>query len=229
MKYFLLIVLFLNLNLYTVQSFKTFNYIPAVAKGWWESGRIGDVSDDYKVDATPSKETFGKVWRKIYGRLFLFNFALPWVNDEYEENMELQRKWIDDWINLDFESANTHLSDLVNSTKRLRLDYIEDKDDEDLGESGKFYCKDGGSYTLTTLDMYETWAQIAYTLNKNIVSKYLQGEDKSLQEMRDLLNTLEQKEIHCDGVHNVIELYKEGLLLENRDKQIDSLFNTTSR
>tara|TARA_A100001015_G_C15020096_1_gene727535 strand:+ start:1284 stop:1946 length:663 start_codon:yes stop_codon:yes gene_type:complete len=219
--------------LYTVQSFKTFNYIPAVTKGWWESGRIGDVSDDYKVAATPSKETFGKVWRKIYGRLFLFNFVLPWFNDEYEKNMKLQRKWIDDWINLDFTSANTHLIDLVNSTKRLRLDYIEDKDEEDLGESDNYYCEDGGSFTLKTLDMYETWVQIAYTLNKNIVSKYYTagetaGEDKSLQEMGDLLNTLDKKKIHCEGVSDVVKLYEEGLLLENRDKHIDSLFNRTS-
>lgn len=225
MKYFLLVVLFLNLNLYTVQSFKTFNYIPAVTKGLYYRTDIADVSDEYPIQATPTKETFKKAWSNIYRRLFLFNFAWPWNSDEYKENMKLQRKWIDEWREADFFAANQTLYELLVSTQKLRQDYIEDKDDEDLGNAADFYCDAGGTYTLKTIDMYLTWLYIAGNLNFNIYDVYVENNtDKSLNSMDELMLSLKEKRRVCDGVDSIIKLYEEGLLLKNRNANIKKAF-----
>lgn len=155
------------------------------------SFKIGKVSGNYKVNASPSKSTF-RIWGVIYFRLFLFSLLEPFMDCNFEQSMKLNRIWLEKFTNHRLVESRNILNETVVTNFRLAKQY-EHKN----------------SFIVDTLDIYSTWVYLASQLNEWIVKVHVQGEDdNSLEYIEEAINSLDSSR---PGVRYTVDIYLNGI------------------
>ena len=155
------------------------------------SFKIGKVSDNYRVNATPSKSTF-RIWGVIYVRLFLFSLLEPFTDCNFEQSMKLNRMWLKAFTDHKLVESKNILNETVNTNARLTKQYAHKN-----------------RFIVDTLDIYSTWVFLASLLNEWIVKVHVQGEDdNSLAYVQEAIKSLE---VSRPGVRYTVDIYLNGI------------------
>ena len=153
--------------------------------------KIGKVSDNYMVNATPSKSTF-RIWGVIYFRLFIFSLLEPFIDCNFEQSMKLNRIWLEKFTNHKLVESKNILNETVNTNARLTKRYANKS-----------------RFIVDTLDIYSTWVFLASLLNEWIVKVHVNDEqDKSLEAIQEAIKSLE---VSRPGVRYTVDIYLNGI------------------
>tara|TARA_Y100000389_G_scaffold202779_1_gene249164 strand:+ start:3206 stop:4318 length:1113 start_codon:yes stop_codon:yes gene_type:complete len=151
----------------------------------WNSASIQQISNNTITSITPVNGTF-QIWGFIYF-LLTWYILLPTtrteLNTDFLRSMELNRSWIINFVNLNFEKSVDILNELRDVNSKLA------HKEEGLGQFA--------------FDVYHTWTRFAELINQSILNTSYTSEEQ-IQEFFTFLDSLIGKPLRFGELLTII-------------------------
>lgn len=129
--------------------------------------KTGQISDKFKLKATPRDETF-RIWSVIYYGLATFLWSANMNADTislFDKSMQYNRDWLDAFVAEDMEKS----LDIIRQLRTVNNDLAKMVDNH-------------------YVTMYASWIRVATILNESIVQVHIKGEqDQSVSRLYEFV------------------------------------------